>query len=629
MTEDIESVPDTPKKRRKAKTAKETSIVPDGSVAKFPRERFLEFVAALRIQSKDSGLVPLRFLGSQSYLLDEIEEGLNRGITTFVILKNRQAGISTFFLALDMFWAQENNGLLGIFATHEEASREQFRNQINVFFNNLPSKYKISIKTNNKYMLVFDPPCSSIFQYMVAGTRAATNKMGRSGGGNYLHSTETAFYGSYDDIKALNQTLSEKYAHRAYFFESTANGFNHFHEMWETSLSSPAQKAIFVGWWRDERNEFGPNHPLYLAYMPEGTKTALTPHERKMVKAVREEYGFQITAGQLGWYRHHLETKCGNDLNQMMQEMPATAEDAFRSTGSQFFTNEAITAMVKDARRYPCRPFQFRVTTNPRDTLLQGSRIEQASLKIWDMPSPLGKYVIGCDPAFGSNPESDNSSISVGRAFADCIVQVAEFASNSVQPYQLAWILAYICGLYGDVFLILEMNGAGLAVHGELEKLREGFHGVAVNEGDTDFSNCLRHMKHYLYRREDSLSGGLLKQWVMSPNNKEHLMETYKTGFETGSVRIRSMQGLEEHRKIVRDEGTIGGAGRARDDRVIAPALMYYAWNQWIRRKLMSAGKTMEKEMKIERHGGPDPATKLLQKFLMMKNIRVTDQIEE
>ena len=59
----------------------------DGAVEEFPRERFLKFCAALRIQSRDEGLTPFKLLGSQIYILDEICKGLAEGISTFVILK--------------------------------------------------------------------------------------------------------------------------------------------------------------------------------------------------------------------------------------------------------------------------------------------------------------------------------------------------------------------------------------------------------------------------------------------------------------------------------------------------------------------------------------------------------------
>lgn len=628
VPDELREEPSKVKRRKKAK--QEVAFTHDGSVAAFPLERFKQFAGFVKIQSRDYGLVPFVFLGTQKYLLEEICDGIENGITTFVILKARQVGISTFLLLLDLFWAMEHEGLLGTFATHEEASRDQFRNQIEVFFQTIPSSHRVGYTLSNKTMLVLEN--NSLFRYLTAGTRGSTNKLGRSGGSNFLHATEVAFWGSGDDLSALNQTLSEIYPHRLYFYESTANGFNHFAEMCDIAKDSPAQKFIFIAWWRDERYEFGSNHPLLKKYMPQGAKTGLTAHERKMVQVIREDYNYQLTSGQMAWYRHHLETKCNGDLQQMMQEMPSTPEEAFVSTGAQFFTNEGLTNQMREARKTTCMPFVFKLTKNPADTQLANSTIQKAELKIWEMPNQYGKYVVSCDPAYGSNDESDGSCIFVGRCYADRLVQVAEFCTNAMQPYEIAWVLAYICGLYREVMLILEINNSGHAVYGELRRMRTIMRSVASPE-EMDLRNTLLHMKEYLYKREDSLGGGMLKQWVTSSNNKIQMMERYKANFETGRVLIRSMSSLEEHRRIERKDGyiqgkeNIAGHGNTNDDRVIAAGLATYAWDQWIRIEMMAKGRTYEKEKKVEAAGGPSPVSNLLQKFAAIKGISLPDEL--
>src|ERR1700737_3589661 len=123
-------------------------------VAPFPPDQFMQFLSPLKGQGKDLGRVPFRLLGSQRYVLDQIIDGLARGITTFVILKNRQAGISTFLLALDMFWAFRYKGLLGAFITHEEQARDDFRATGEVFFAETPKQFKIAYVRHNRNMLM-------------------------------------------------------------------------------------------------------------------------------------------------------------------------------------------------------------------------------------------------------------------------------------------------------------------------------------------------------------------------------------------------------------------------------------------------------------------------------------------
>lgn len=606
------------KKSGRGVRKKKARNAPTGKVSEFPLKRFLDFCGKLRIQSKDSGVVAFELLGSQLYVLEQICEGLRKGITTFVILKGRQQGISTLFLALDLFEAFEHPGTIGVFATHDEGSRDQFRNQIEVFLTGLPKSHKIDYETNNRLMLVLKN--LSMFRYLVAGTRTTTNKLGRSGGCNYCHATEVAFWGSADDLKALMQTFSETYPHRKYFFESTANGFNHFEEMYSIAEESPAQMAIFSGWWRDERNEFSGEHPLYLQYMPKGAHSPVTKFERDKIKEVKEKYGFDITAGQIAWYRFHMETKCSGDQSMMNQEQPWTAEDAFISSGSSFFPSRTLTDISREAKKHLCLPFMFRITNAFTDTQLHRCDLSRAELKIWEKPVAGAKYVFGGDPIFGSSDERCNGVITIGRAYADAVVQVAEYVSPSISAYQYAWVLAFLAGLYDDVLLTLEINGPGAVVYEELKQLRQRMAHVAPGE-DNDMRNCLRHMKNFFYTRADSLSGNMLLQWKSSPELRTQLMFKYHDGISTGRCHLKSMRCIEEMRFLTIDGGYIGTPAGKQDDRVFGAALMYWGWDMRLRKQLWQMGMTLAAVREKEERGDPAQLQGMVQRFL--KNAKI------
>lgn len=595
---------------------------PDGRVARFEVARFLDFCNQLLIQSKDSGVVHFELLGSQKYVLDQIVEGLRKGVTTFVVLKGRQQGISTLFLALDLFEAFEHPGTIGVFATHDEGSRDQFRNQIEVFLTGLPKTHKIEYDTNNRLMLVLKN--LSMFRYLVAGTRTTTNKLGRSGGCNYCHATETAFWGSADDLKALMQTFSETYPHRKYFFESTANGFNHFQEMYEIADDSPAQMAIFSGWWRDERNEFSAEHPLYPQYMPQGTRTPLSTFEKQKIREVKEQYGFTITAGQVAWYRFHLETKCGGDQSMMNQEQPWTAEDAFISTGSSFFTSPVLTDLSKEAKKHPCLPFVFRINDRFEDIQLQKvSDTRRCDLKIWEMPVAGAKYVIGADPIFGSSDNRDNGVITIGRAYADCIVQVAEYVSPSISAFQYAWIIAFLAGLYDEVYLVLEITGPGAVVYEELKQLRQKLARITPGQND-DIRNCMKHMKHFMYTRSDSLSPSYFLQWKSSEELRRQMLNLFRDGITAKRLHVRSMHLIDEMRYLMIDGGDIQCPANKQDDRVFGVGLMYWGWDRTVRRRIWrNDGMTLIETKKREEIGDPNQIVGMAQRFLKDARINV------
>jgi hypothetical protein len=595
------------------------------AVAPFPRAKFLAFMKQLKVQSKDYGLVPFRLLGSQRYLLDEICTALDNGITVIYVLKNRQAGISTFLLALDLFWAFEYKGLLGVFITHEEGSRDDFRSAIEVFFAETPKTHKVNYVRHNRNLLILKN--ASKFRYLIAGTSSGRKGgLGRSGSANFVHATEVAFYGNDDDLAEFRSQTSSLYPHRLQIYESTANGFNHYEEAWDNAKKDPTKAAIFIGWWRDERNQFPLDHPFFEKYMADGVASSLTSLERKRVREVREQYGFEISLQQVAWYRWHLESEKINDQSLMDQEYPWTDQDAFQATGSQFFTAEALTNSIREAKKYPFQTYRYKLTHKFEETVLQQTRDPRSPLRVWEEASRFGYYVLGCDPAYGSSDEADRSVVSVWRCFADCLVQVAEYCSPEPSTYQCAWVLSHLAGYYGLTWLmpILEITGPGQAVFDELQKVQKLSAEMRPENDTHGIRNILGHMRHFFYRRIDSPGGGsLIYQWKTTEELKQRMMNQMKNGIELGRMIPRSVPLIDEMRKIVNDEGHIGGEGRAKDDRVMGAALAYQAWNMWGQPLVKNMGLTLARSLEIDERGGTEPVDRLIVNFLRKQNIKV------
>src|SRR5207247_111300 len=79
---------------------------------------FLDFIEHFTIMSKEIPGDRPEALSSIMYdaqikFLEEVCEGLDRGIRHFVCLKARQLGISTISLAIDVFWLSLHPGLQG------------------------------------------------------------------------------------------------------------------------------------------------------------------------------------------------------------------------------------------------------------------------------------------------------------------------------------------------------------------------------------------------------------------------------------------------------------------------------------------------------------------------------------
>lgn len=574
----------------------ETPKRPTGSVSPFPRERFATFCENLKILTKDFGLVPFSLLGTQKYILDEICEGLNKGITTFVILKARQLGSSTFFMALNLFWGFEYKGLSGAIVTHTEALRDQFRHTLEIYRQTLPANFKFTKRASNRNMMILSNGTS--FQYLVAGTKI-TSKTGLGTGGafNYLHASEVSRYGAEDELKNLQAALSTHYPHRLQIYESTAMGFNHFETMCRSAMSSPTQKFIFVGWWRNELYRFEKDTMEFKAHI--GETCSLSALELTRVKQVLAEYQFEIEEEQLAWYRWKLNDQYSGDQTKMDEDFPWTTEDSFVSTGSQFFTGNALTDQFRRAKPTPCMLMTYRLTNNWEETQCVPFNDDRASLRIWEEMQPTGHYIVGCDPAYGSSERSDRTAICVLRAYADRCVQVAEYCSNSVSTYQCAWILAHLCGYYRNVNLILEMNGPGGPVYQELQRLRDATRSIFTAE-QPGLRNCMAGIKHYLWRRPDSLSGNLALQWKSYRDQKVAMMNTFKDSIELDRCHMLSMRALEEMKSIVNKEGTIEAEADKKDDRVIAAAMANKFWYDYVGPRLKSQGLTYDTVQKMQ-----------------------------
>lgn len=600
-------------------------------IAPFPREKFLKFVSRLKVQSKDFGLVPFRLLGSQLYILDELCKGCDEGISHYLILKARQMGATTFFIALDMFWAFQHKGLLGTFVLHKEEARDDWRATIEVFYQEIPKKtvldgqlvkFKPNIVHHNRNILSFDN--GSRFRYLIAGTSEnRKGGLGRSGASNFTHMTEAAFYGNEDDLASFTAATSSIYPHRLFVKETTANGFNHFSEEWEDGKNSKTKRCIFVGWWRDERNWFAVDHPFYKHFMPE---TTLSQLERSRVRAVKHEYDFVISLQQIAWYRWKLEEEFHGDQSMMDQEFPWTADDAFQATGAKYFTTASLTAAVRIARREPYQSYRYKMTNRWEDIAVVGFKDPRAELRIWQHASKFGYYAIGCDPAYGSSDEADRNVISVWRCYADGMDQVAEFCSNSVSMYQTAWALAHLAGFYGtnDARVLLELNGPGKAVFAELNQIRDDLRKMRPTADNYELRNCLRHMHDFFYRRIDNPGGKeFAYHWTMTEDLKRMLMARFKDAFELDRIHVRSVPLLEEMRKIVNDEGHIAAEGAGKDDRVIAAALAYECYSRWMRQRLNGMQMTRAHSAVIEANGGESQTFRIVNNFLQRSNIGV------
>ena len=558
---------------------------------KFNLQQFYKFCSELKIETKEKGLKKMdHLLGTQTYVMNEIADGLEKDIHFFVILKGRQLGITTISLALDLYWHFINNGLQGTLTTDTEENRDMFRSTLAMYMEGLPKEYKIPLLAHNRNQLSLRNR-SRLF-YQVAGLRAK-GSLGRGKAITYLHGTETSSWGDEEGLASLLASLAETNPNRLYIFESTARGFNMFHNMYVTAKKARTQRAIFCGWWRNEFYSADPSSDVYRVYWD----GKLTPEEKEWTRDIKKLYNVEINSRQMAWWRWKLHEGIKDDA-LMYQEFPPTEDYAFVMTGTSFFSNARCTDAAKIARRINYDAYRYVMGANFQDTEVLKSTERMCTLKVWEEPVDTAYYVIGADPAYGSSDWADRFCIQVFRCYADGMEQVAEFATSEMNTYQFAWVISHLAGAYKNSTLNLEVNGPGQAVINELRNLKRQATAMGGVVG-RDLMDVLGSMRSYIWRRNDTLSGPSNSiGWLTTSQTKERMLSYMKDYFERGMMAVYSMDLIEEMKTIIRDGGSIEASGRNKDDRVIAAALATAAYAEQLQPILIANRITRDQSRK-------------------------------
>ncbi len=543
-------------------------------------KQFYAFCSQLRIETKEKGLQRMdTLLGTQTYVMDEIAKGLDEDVHFFVILKGRQLGITTISLALDLYWHFMNAGLQGTLTTDTEENRDMFRSTLGMYMEGLPKEYRIPLIAHNRNQLQLKNR-SRLF-YQVAGLRAK-GSLGRGKAITYLHGTETSSWGDEEGLASLLASLAETNPMRMYIFESTARGFNMFHDMYVTAKRARTQRAIFCGWWRNQFYSIPAENQIYKVYWD----GKLTPEEKEWTRDIKKLYNVEINSRQMAWWRWKLHEGI-KDESLMYQEFPPTEDYAFVMTGTSFFSSSRCTDAMKMAKKIDCDYYRYTMGALFQDTDCMKSTERLATLKIWEEPIDTAYYVIGADPAYGSSDWADRFCIQVYRCYADGMEQVAEFATSEMNTYQFAWAIAHLAGAYKNSTLNLEVNGPGQAVINEIRNLKRQAVALGGRAGH-DLMDVLGSMQNYIWRRNDSMSGMSNSfGWMTTTQTKERMLSYMKDYFERGMMAIYSEELLEEMKTIVRDGGSIQATGRNKDDRVIASGLACAAYAEQVQPRLI------------------------------------------
>lgn len=548
-----------------------------------------------------STITAIRLLGERE--LVDIQTSTGTFIAEGMVSHN-----STGTRALDLFWLGMHEGLRAGVVFDTAFNTQSARAEIRETIKNLPKRLhfpKVIEDSRDRLALEND----SWVSFMQAGTKNSRSGggLGRSQGLNMVHASEISSWVNVEGVKSFQQSLSEEFEDRLYTWESTGRGYEIWYDLWEEAKNDPLTKrTVFIGWWAKDNQIIRPGDPRFALYSEE----APNKREEERIRTVYDLYGWRITKEQLAWVRWKTDPARELDDEEpedtiSNQEQAWHEDDAFQATGSTFFQADklsAATARLANVDKPKC--FKFWPGLDFVTCDMQPSRNKrEVELKIWEEPSGDSMYVVAGDPAFGHNEKNNNSAVQVLRCYADGVDQVAEYASATIQPHQMAWLLWTLVGYYGSregsqVLMICELNGPGEEVWRQYNAtpaiVRNGYLRARAQELGLD--TIFQRARNYIYSRSDSMGPGHAWQWKTSGQVKVQIMEAVRNYLHNGLLTVNSYEALEEARTITRDGDTIEAEGKNRDDRVFALALGVRAWDEKIRRGMIAGNRTKEAE---------------------------------
>lgn len=559
------------------------------------------------VKSKDQGYIILgeNLLNSQKIVIETVFEGLGRDIHSFKFLKSRQLGVSTIVRATSLYWNgifELTSALLFDTTAHLDEARLELIDMLQKF----PAEYEFPRKVrDNRYSLTLAGGSRINLLSAGVGKTKASGGLGSGSGITMVHRSELCGYGDPEALENFRHTLSRVNPNRLFIDESTARGYNLWHDIWEEGKEDPDCICVFIGWWAHQGQVIERDDPDFARY----TAEPLTDEERDNIKQVKALYGHEITPEQLAWIRKEMRGSDADNEDRSndptrIQNQPWTEEQAWQQSGATFFQSEVLTTQTNTNASNKFTAYAFYPGFDFADLTVDETRHwRHGQLKVWEPPVEDSIYVVACDPAYGHSERSDRSAIQVLRCFSDGLDQVAEYAWPLINTQQLAWVQAAIEGWYAghssQVYRIVEINGPGEATWRELQQLKmkiaTGYFGNRL--ADRGLLSIHANVRNYLYTRSDSQHPGQMFQFKTQSQLKVAILERLRDVTSSGLLRIRSFSTLEEMRAIAREGDDIAAEGAGKDDRVMALALAVRCWEERARRPLLQMRRTRDADL--------------------------------
>jgi hypothetical protein len=455
-----------------------------------------------------------------------------------ILLKARQFGFSTLIEALLFINTVNTPNTNTVVIAMRGDNTDNLFQMVQCFYDNLPEEKKPAKKYANRKEFLWDAIGSRFY----VGT-AENADFGRGSTIHNVHMSEVAFWRKADLLIAgLLQAVP---ASGNIFLETTANGLgNWYYEEWQAAQRGASVfTPHFYGWHL---------HPDYrAASVP--ADFVRTEEEIALAEA------FGLDDAQLLWRRGKMKELRG----KFAQEYPASAEEAFLTSGNPYFDRDflyALNTRLQSAEYDPLAGVRIP---------LQFSRLRAAyqagKLEVWQPPAPGHGYVIAADTAEGLDDKGvhdfDSADVADGRTWA----QVAHLHGLwDTNEYGL--LLAELGRWYNTALVGVERNNHGHAVLNSLLHNAEYPPMTAGAEGGV-----------YFHEEWDEKGGVMQRKpgWITTTKTKYFALDTLATAVIERDLHLKSRKTVGEMLTFVKlPGGRAGGEGKSHDDAVSSASIL-------------------------------------------------------
>lgn len=519
------------------------------------REDFPSFCALLlKVRPKGGGyVVPFLFNQVQRRIWREMCSRIAAGEPLwYVLLKFRQAGMSTFWCAWIFWQTWRQNDVNALIVAHVDATGEVMIQNFRVFYDELPEMFRPKLRDGNSSTSIPRDEC--YFADRRSGTTLHLAKVGDKHdprGPQPSHVLETE-HSSYPNPEALNGALlpslptfgSEARLQSSFVIEATPKGQNAFHDdYWSAKRMEYGDfRALFFPWFLFDEQ--------YSAAPPKNWKmTDEESAERKRLTALRMEHPFEdgggkpVTREQMWWRTNTIQTDFKGSADWFDQEYPSddvtcwmlASKSVFREYGRYLldccveadeYAAETWAGFTVNGRPVITKgPVQIKllpeIIEKQRWKTIQYTDFEihpHGKWKVWAPPQPGHKYCIGADPAIGLQ-DADPSAI--------CVIdvtearQVAEFC-DTMGPERFAMEIAAAGYWYNQALLVPEINNIGYVVL-------------------TQLMSVILYPNMYRWPKWDEPQAWTKKRgWETNNRTKQLMVSAMITNIEDETIRIAS-----------------------------------------------------------------------------------------